>query len=1061
MVLFHWTPLDQRRNGGLLMSAEDTGLGAVASPLVGYLGKVNERAASLELCPWCASKGLTHSLRSYRVNLKESITLCTNSDCLFPLVSRSLDDILASLVPVNLKRKLSSLQDDDPGNCKHLRSTDNAEESAVNQEESTDTESDGLCSSGDTEGGKRNGFQNDAAIPQTSGGHRVPEKVAGSDVLGPQHGLSMELLSSADEDVTSLSASQDALGKLAPDEDTMHEEAPGEQRGHVSQAASVSSTDVRSPLLLEDHQKAHATENPPGNVSSCESESEDLPPGDLVSVGPLFWKNRDNLCWLDSMLVVLVTCKNLKWQDDDGQQSLIWKLKSEYASICEAVGVQQLTHNDDAVKVPRHVLLKADADLHALRMSIFEMLQPQLRCELGQRESPVFALPLLLKMDASMEPLFQASFSWEFKCSGCKLHTRDRVTTTLPTITNLCPDWHPLHASHSALCNRCSSSNQRRTMVLERVPRVFALHFVEGLPQNDISVYNFNFKGKHYTITSVIQYKQDLQHFVSWIHQSQGSWLEVDDLKSKCQSHNKLLVPAREIHMVFWEEEEEEEESKNPCVCSPTSTSASSPKSTAVESHLPADGTESAEESHCPDQSLLQAQGSFHIDDVLATSNIDTTDADQSIGSTTLMDAFEGLTRNDIITLTLDIVPHPDESEHGPAEDLGVSDKTLVPAEVSGCEVSPGAETPTTTHMSETELAAPLPRSGPAAGTRSQRRSRQGTSAASVQEREGTTAKVPTLPPPKPSEVQEIATLLSSIAEVWQPPSPVSSTQDTSPPSQPSYVDGLRWSYLISRHPAKIGGTPPVEPCPPPEPTLDQSSEKALRHSTPVPLKRFPTVTQAFQKPKLRTEESDHLPVRASERFSGFCSDSFASSNPPANETQALCSPPHLPMMTKMPKMSSKKHDTALAEGMSETDALRYKLLKKLKAKKKRLAKLNEILSHQMGSSHQPDSTNLPSPHTVSSSTYEGSNCGEVLSELMSPATTISNLSPDSSGFLDMYVAGQEGGAGAPAGSAEPPNSSVSALQTENFLEEFLCQAVAEQPSMMENDVLSELELFF
>ncbi|XP_053704087.1 SUMO-specific isopeptidase USPL1 [Synchiropus splendidus] len=1059
MVLFHWTPLDQRRNGGLLMSAEDTGLGAFASPLVGYLGKVNERAASLELCPWCASKGLTHTLRSYRVNLKESITLCTNSDCLFPLVSRSLDDILASLVPGEPKRKLCSLQDDeeDLGNSKRIRSTDNIEETVVNHVENKEAEIDGLSSSSDTEGGKLNKFQNNAAIPQTSDGHCAPENVAGSDVLGPQHGSSKELLSSAGEDVATLSSSQDALETLEADKDPTHEEAPDELHEHVSQATSViSSTDVRSPLLLEEQQKGEITEKLPVKVRSCESETEDLsmsmvPPVDLVSAGPLFWKNRDNLCWLDSLLVVLVTCKNLnKWQGDDGPHSLVWKLKREYASICAAVGVQRLTDNGDSVKVPCHVLQKADADLHALRMSIFKMLEPQLRCKLGQRETPVFALPLLLKMDSSVEPLFQASFSWEFKCSGCKLNTRDQVTKTLPTVTNLFPDWHPLHASHSAPCNRCSLSGQRRTMVLERVPPVFALHFVEGLPQNEVSVYDFNFKGKHYTITSVIQFKQDLQHFVTWIHQSEGSWLEVDDLKSKCQSHSKLPVPAQEIHIVFWEEMREK-----PCVCSPTSTSASSPKSTAVDSHLPADGAESMDESHCPDQSLLLAQGNFHIDDVLATSNIDTTGADESIGSTTLMDAFEGLTRNDIITLTLDIVPHPEANEPGP----GVLDETLVPAEGSVCEVSPGAETPTTTttHTSETELVAYPPRSGPAAGTRSQRRRTPGRSAASDQELEGTAADVSTHPSPEPSEVEEIAALMSSIAEVRQSPSPVSSTQTTSPPAtQTSNVDDQRLSYLFSRHPAKIGGTPPVAPG-----AFNQGSAKPLRHSTPVPLKRFQTVTPGGLKPKLRTEDGDHLPIRASERFSGFCAKSTASPNPPEDKTQAFCSPPLPPVTTKTPKLSSQKHNAGLPVGLSETDALRYKLLKKLKAKKKKLAKLNEMLSHQMGSSHQPDSTNLPSPHTVSSSTYEGSNCGEALSELMSPATTISNLSPDSSGFLDMYVTGQEGGAGAPAANTEPPNSSVRALQTDNFLDEFLCQAVAEQPSVMENDVLSELELFF
>lgn len=43
-----------------------------------------------------------------------------------------------------------------------------------------------------------------------------------------------------------------------------------------------------------------------------------------------------------------------------------------------------------------------------------------------------------------------------------------RVLKTLPTFTNVFPDWSPLNAVHSAPCNVCCQKNQRRTMVLER-----------------------------------------------------------------------------------------------------------------------------------------------------------------------------------------------------------------------------------------------------------------------------------------------------------------------------------------------------------------------------------------------------------------------------------------------------------------------------------------------------------------------------------------------------------------------------------------------------------------
>lgn len=39
---------------------------------------------------------------------------------------------------------------------------------------------------------------------------------------------------------------------------------------------------------------------------------------------------------------------------------------------------------DGVVRVPKAVLQKADADLQSLRMTVFKLLQPKLRCKLGK-----------------------------------------------------------------------------------------------------------------------------------------------------------------------------------------------------------------------------------------------------------------------------------------------------------------------------------------------------------------------------------------------------------------------------------------------------------------------------------------------------------------------------------------------------------------------------------------------------------------------------------------------------------------------------------------------------
>lgn len=49
-----------------------------------------------------------------------------------------------------------------------------------------------------------------------------------------------------------------------------------------------------------------------------------------------------------------------------------------------------------------------------------------------------------------------------------------------------------------------------------RVPSILMLHFVEGLPHNNLENYSFQFEGGTYQITSVVQYQTDKKHFITW-----------------------------------------------------------------------------------------------------------------------------------------------------------------------------------------------------------------------------------------------------------------------------------------------------------------------------------------------------------------------------------------------------------------------------------------------------------------------------------------------------------------------------------------------------------------
>ena len=81
------------------------------------------------------------------------------------------------------------------------------------------------------------------------------------------------------------------------------------------------------------------------NVSPRRAETG--PPKEkLVALPPrLFWKNSENLCWLDALLVALVNCRSLRdhGPGDRAPKSPIWELITKYDEVCAAVQAHQLT----------------------------------------------------------------------------------------------------------------------------------------------------------------------------------------------------------------------------------------------------------------------------------------------------------------------------------------------------------------------------------------------------------------------------------------------------------------------------------------------------------------------------------------------------------------------------------------------------------------------------------------------------------------------------------------------------------------------------------------------
>ncbi|NXE32056.1 USPL1 isopeptidase, partial [Ptilorrhoa leucosticta] len=492
----------QKTTNGLQVIGEGTGIGKSTLHMVGYLGKNCNpvETTAHEYCPVCKEKGQIQGLRTYRLNFQESIFLCENPQCIYPLGYKPLNSIITSA---------GSGDHQVPSTHKKRKSGDTSDFSAV--------ESD-------------------------------PKKQRTNNVLNVEHTINAD-------SVVKCYQNSSCIPKAS-----LHDVLQNDQQNPGNHVGSCMPR-----VDFETTTKTNSYQESPPKTSSPKTQL--LPNSELLSTASeislkkdksssnnrdlcLQWRNIHNLCWLDCILSTLVHLETLKFalaeEYNDGK-CLLQKLLTKYnqASI--------LLNTCKTSKV-KDVLPKAESHLNEIRNVMFTQLQPQFRCELGNMENPVFALQLLLQQDQQAEKLFLHSFSWKFECVCCGHKYRDRLKKTLTTFTNVVPDWHPLNAIHIGPCNNCGNTSQRQQMILEKVPSILMLHFVEGLPHNNLEKYSFQFEEDTYQITSIVQYQTDKKHFISWSLNPDGTWLECDDLKGPyCKKHKRFEVPPSEIHIVIWE----------------------------------------------------------------------------------------------------------------------------------------------------------------------------------------------------------------------------------------------------------------------------------------------------------------------------------------------------------------------------------------------------------------------------------------------------------------------------------------------------------------------------
>lgn len=221
--------------------------------------------------------------------------------------------------------------------------------------------SDGQYGSLKTDGEKLNGYHRDSSVGETDG-FAPPTSLVSTGHLQS----SSDALLTTDCVEPALSPHCGALGVSEVEGDFRQVRSPPEALNkrcildhNQSFFANAKSCSTEINALSPQHNAQTATtgqKSLAAGVPSCkdikgiQSETEDLSSTtitesvELVPIpNKLFWRNNNNLCWLDSMLVALVNCRSLRKckPEDEPQQSSVWQLIRGYEDICAAIQVHQ------------------------------------------------------------------------------------------------------------------------------------------------------------------------------------------------------------------------------------------------------------------------------------------------------------------------------------------------------------------------------------------------------------------------------------------------------------------------------------------------------------------------------------------------------------------------------------------------------------------------------------------------------------------------------------------------------------------------------------------------
>ena len=244
-----------------------------------------------------------------------------------------------------------------------------------------------------------------------------------------------------------------------------------------------------------------------------QQEEVQIPEGVLVNV-LLQWQNKDAMCWLDVVMCLLCNSFTMQERINEDAEGLLrdtllttlMKAYQQAQDIVQKLSVMKLSGSEDgpgvvngdptptdehdfsaggdtttsgtngkakklAAELAKKVmeqLTDAATVLDDIREKMWEAMQPRLRCERGKNDSPVIALPLLVRDNTALKDMFRMEYTFSFLCDKCSYTQLDHHSKILPSFPTVSADFNMAEPSFMRKCFECSAPNQRMRMQYKR-----------------------------------------------------------------------------------------------------------------------------------------------------------------------------------------------------------------------------------------------------------------------------------------------------------------------------------------------------------------------------------------------------------------------------------------------------------------------------------------------------------------------------------------------------------------------------------------------------------------